>query len=151
MTWKGVIITAQCDDPLAYSLKKYDHREFLLGPLQVITVKSCLSASSLTSFFFFSLPSLVKILILTKGAICQGAGMPTLLSFSLLKLCKRLQSSLNQYVPYHLNNRIHNSQCHMDIGGSRYSRVLLATTTSGHLHFKHVKIQKDFKWITKAD
>lgn len=40
-----------------YSLKKYDHREFLLGPLQVITVNSCLSASSLTRFSVPCLPS----------------------------------------------------------------------------------------------
>lgn len=56
MTGKGVIITAQCDDPLVYSLKMYDLREFLLGPLQVITVNLCLSASSLSTFSFPCLP-----------------------------------------------------------------------------------------------
>lgn len=70
--------------------------------------------------------------------------MPTFPSHSLLKLCKRLQSSLNQYVPYQLNNRAHNNQCQMDIGGSRYSYGIL-TTTSGHLHFQHGKSQRAFK------
>lgn len=76
--------------------------------------------------------------------------MPTFPSHSLLKLCKRLQSILNQYVPYQLNNRAHNNQCQMDIGSSRYSYAI-PTASSGHLHFQHRKSQRAFKQITKTD